>query len=153
MPTVQCSTCSEWHHRPCVESSLIKQHKFVCGRCSGYHIDYNRQCGVIDFMGQPCSRSLVCDSHTTDNKRRVKGRSHSFDELLLEWQRAHNPNFVEPVGRETKARKKREFTYDVIYSEVQEVDSEGRLREVIVIQDDPPPPLASSPIHSQSPEV
>lgn len=39
-------------------------------------------------------------------KRGVPGRSKSYDELLLEWQRAHNPNFVEPVKRETKAEKK-----------------------------------------------
>jgi SAGA-associated factor 73 len=39
-------------------------------------------------------------------KRAVTGRSRGYDELLLEWNRAHNPNFVEPVKRETKAEKK-----------------------------------------------
>ena len=39
-------------------------------------------------------------------KRAVQGRSRNYDELLLEWQRANNPNFVEPVKRETKAEKK-----------------------------------------------
>jgi len=39
-------------------------------------------------------------------KRAVQGRSRNYDELLLDWQRAHNPNFVEPVKRETKAEKK-----------------------------------------------
>lgn len=39
-------------------------------------------------------------------KRAVLGRSRNYDELLLEWQRANNPNFVEPVKRETKAEKK-----------------------------------------------
>lgn len=39
-------------------------------------------------------------------KRSVQGRSRNYDELLLEWQRANNPNFVEPVKRETKAEKK-----------------------------------------------
>jgi SAGA-associated factor 73 len=39
-------------------------------------------------------------------KRSVLGRSKKYDELLLEWQRANNPNFVEPVKRETKAEKK-----------------------------------------------
>ncbi len=39
-------------------------------------------------------------------KRSVPGRSKKYDELLLEWQRANNPNFVEPVKRETKAEKK-----------------------------------------------
>jgi len=39
-------------------------------------------------------------------KRSVLGRSRKYDELLLDWQRANNPNFVEPVKRETKAEKK-----------------------------------------------
>lgn len=39
-------------------------------------------------------------------KRAVEGRSKPYDELLLEWNRQHNPNFVEPVKRETKAEKK-----------------------------------------------
>jgi len=39
-------------------------------------------------------------------KRAVQGRSKPYDELLLEWQRANNPNFVEPTKRETKAEKK-----------------------------------------------
>jgi len=39
-------------------------------------------------------------------KRAVQGRSKGYDELLLEWNRAHNPNWVEPVKKETKAEKK-----------------------------------------------
>lgn len=39
-------------------------------------------------------------------KRSVQGRSKGYDELLLEWNRANNPNFVEPVKRESKAEKK-----------------------------------------------
>jgi SAGA-associated factor 73 len=39
-------------------------------------------------------------------KRSVQGRSRGYDELLLDWQRLHNPNFVEPVKRETKKEKK-----------------------------------------------
>jgi SAGA-associated factor 73 len=39
-------------------------------------------------------------------KRAVQGRSRNYDELLMDWQRANNPNFVEPVKRETKAEKK-----------------------------------------------
>jgi SAGA-associated factor 73 len=39
-------------------------------------------------------------------KRAVQGRSKLYDDLLLEWHRANNPNFVEPVKRETKAEKK-----------------------------------------------
>lgn len=69
-------------------------------------VDYDRQCGVINDKGLPCSRSLTCKSHSMGAKRGVVGRSRDYNELLLEWQRANNPNFVEPVKRETKAEKK-----------------------------------------------
>jgi len=39
-------------------------------------------------------------------KRAVQGRSRPYDELLLEWNRANNPNWVEPPKKETKAEKK-----------------------------------------------
>ena len=39
-------------------------------------------------------------------KRSVQGRSKGYDELLLEWNRANNPNFVEPVKRESKQERK-----------------------------------------------
>lgn len=69
-------------------------------------VDYDQQCGVINDKNLPCSRSLTCKSHSMGAKRAVQGRSRKYDDLLLEWQRAHNPNFVEPVKRETKAEKK-----------------------------------------------
>jgi SAGA-associated factor 73 len=69
-------------------------------------IDYDKQCGVINDKGLPCSRSLTCKSHSMGAKRAVAGRSRNYDELLLDWQRQHNPNFVEPVKRETKKEKK-----------------------------------------------
>jgi len=69
-------------------------------------VDLDKQCGVINDKGLPCSRSLTCKSHSMGAKRAVQGRSKKYDELLLEWQRANNPNFVEPVKRETKAEKK-----------------------------------------------
>ncbi|TFK71615.1 SCA7-domain-containing protein [Pluteus cervinus] len=79
--------------------------KVTKGRVKG-PVDYDRQCGVINDKGLPCSRSLTCKSHSMGAKRAVQGRSKLYDELLLEWQRANNPNFVEPVKRETKAEKK-----------------------------------------------
>lgn len=39
-------------------------------------------------------------------KRAVLGRSRKYDELLLQWNRENNPNFVEPVKRESKAERK-----------------------------------------------
>ena len=79
--------------------------KVTKGRMKG-PVDYDRQCGVINDKGLPCSRSLTCKSHSMGAKRSVEGRSRRYDDLLLDWQRANNPNFVEPVKRESKAEKK-----------------------------------------------
>ncbi|KAG6828388.1 hypothetical protein H0H87_002246 [Tephrocybe sp. NHM501043] len=79
--------------------------KVTKGRTKG-PVDYDRQCGVINDKNLPCSRSLTCKSHSMGAKRAVQGRTRPYDELLLDWQRANNPNFVEPVKRETKAEKK-----------------------------------------------
>jgi dual-specificity kinase len=43
----------------------------------------------------------------------------------------------------TARKRKRAHQYTVSYSEVQELDSDGRVREVIVIEDTPPPPTMS----------
>ena len=51
-----------------------------------------------------------------------------------------------PVAR----KRKRPPQYSVSYSEVQEVDTNGKLREVIVIEDTPPPPATISPAVSSS---
>jgi len=50
---------------------------------------------------------------------------------------------VLPTPPVTARKRKRVQQYTVSYSEVQEVDSDGRLREVIVIEDTPPPPTIS----------
>jgi dual-specificity kinase len=47
-------------------------------------------------------------------------------------------------------KRKRAHQYTVSYSEVQEVDTDGRLREIIVIEDTPPPPTASPAISSRT---
>ncbi|EJF64263.1 SCA7-domain-containing protein [Dichomitus squalens LYAD-421 SS1] len=69
-------------------------------------VDYDKQCGVINDKGLPCSRSLTCKSHSMGSKRAVQGRSKPYDELLLDWNRANNPNWVEPVKKESKAERK-----------------------------------------------
>lgn len=79
--------------------------KVTKGRVKG-PVDYDKQCGVINDKGLPCSRSLTCKSHSMGAKRAVQGRSRNYDNLLLDWQRANNPNFIEPVKRESKAEKK-----------------------------------------------
>ncbi|KIM44033.1 hypothetical protein M413DRAFT_373720 [Hebeloma cylindrosporum] len=33
IPTIRCSTCSEWHHRPCVRVYENTDQSFVCQRC------------------------------------------------------------------------------------------------------------------------
>ena len=48
-----------------------------------------------------------------------------------------------PTPPATRKRKRATHQYTVSYSEVQEVDSNGHLREVIVIDDTPPPPTIS----------
>ncbi|KAH8104130.1 SCA7-domain-containing protein [Cristinia sonorae] len=79
--------------------------KVTKGRMKG-PVDYDKQCGVINDKGLPCSRSLTCKSHSMGAKRAVQGRSRNYDELLLEWNRLNNPNFVEPVKRESKQERK-----------------------------------------------
>ncbi|KAI0320867.1 SCA7, zinc-binding domain-containing protein [Amylostereum chailletii] len=69
-------------------------------------VNLDRHCGVINDKNLPCSRSLTCKSHSMGAKRAVQGRSKAYDELLLDWNRENNPNFVEPVKRETKKEKK-----------------------------------------------
>jgi len=82
-----------------------KKTKVTKGRTKG-PVDYDKQCGVINDKGLPCSRSLTCKAHSMGAKRAVQGRSKPYDELLLEWNRANNPNWVEPVKKETKAEKR-----------------------------------------------
>ncbi|KAI0046034.1 SCA7-domain-containing protein [Auriscalpium vulgare] len=79
--------------------------KVTKGRFKG-PVDLDRQCGVINDKNLPCSRSLTCKSHSMGAKRAVQGRSRKYDDLLLDWNREHNPNFVEPVKRESKKEKK-----------------------------------------------
>lgn len=79
--------------------------KVTKGRAKG-PVDLDRQCGVINDKGLPCSRSLTCKSHSMGAKRAVLGRSRKYDDLLLDWNREHNPNFVEPVKRESKQERK-----------------------------------------------
>lgn len=62
-------------------------------------IDLSRHCGVINAKNLPCVRSLTCKSHSMGAKRDVPGRPRPYDELLLEWNRAHNPKFVEPKNK------------------------------------------------------
>ncbi|KZP19855.1 kinase-like protein [Athelia psychrophila] len=50
---------------------------------------------------------------------------------------------VPPTPPVVTRKRKRPHQYTVSYSEVQEVDSEGKHREVIVIDDTPPPPTIS----------
>ncbi|KAH9945727.1 SCA7-domain-containing protein [Amylocystis lapponica] len=79
--------------------------KVTKGRFKG-PVDYDKQCGVINDKGLPCSRSLTCKSHSMGAKRAVQGRSKPYDELLLQWNRLNNPNWVEPVKKESKAERK-----------------------------------------------
>jgi len=68
-------------------------------------VNLDTQCGVINDKNLPCSRALKCKTHSMGAKRAVQGRSKPYDELLLDFNRLHDPNFVEPVKKETKAEK------------------------------------------------
>ncbi|KAH8111045.1 SCA7-domain-containing protein [Phellopilus nigrolimitatus] len=79
--------------------------KITKGRLKG-PIDLDRQCGVINDKNLPCSRALTCKSHSMGAKRAVQGRSKLYDDLLNEFNKERNPNYVEPVKRQTKAERK-----------------------------------------------
>lgn len=66
-------------------------------------LDVDKQCGVINDKGLPCSRSLTCKSHSMGAKRAVEGRSRPYDVLLFEWQKATNPTFVAKLEEKEKA--------------------------------------------------
>lgn len=65
--------------------------------------DVDTQCGVINDKGLPCSRSLTCKSHSMGAKRAVPGRSRPYDELLLDWQRIHNPQLIAKLEEKERA--------------------------------------------------
>ncbi|PWZ01390.1 SCA7-domain-containing protein [Testicularia cyperi] len=73
------------------------------GRKNKGPIDVDKQCGVINDKGLPCSRSLTCKSHSMGAKRAVEGRSAPYDTLLFEWQKATNPSFVAKLEEKEKA--------------------------------------------------
>ncbi|EJD01532.1 SCA7-domain-containing protein [Fomitiporia mediterranea MF3/22] len=79
--------------------------KITKGRLKG-PVDLDRQCGVINDKGLPCSRALTCKSHSMGAKRAVQGRSKKYDELLSDFNKERNPNYVEPPKRQTKAERK-----------------------------------------------
>ena len=66
-------------------------------------INLDRQCGVINDKGLPCSRSLTCKSHSMGAKRNVPGRTQPYDTLLFEWQKATNPAFVARLEEKERA--------------------------------------------------
>jgi SAGA-associated factor 73 len=65
--------------------------------------DVDTQCGVINDKSLPCSRSLTCKSHSMGAKRAVQGRSRPYDELLLDWQKIHNPALVAKLEERERA--------------------------------------------------
>ncbi|SNX81950.1 related to SGF73 - SAGA complex subunit [Melanopsichium pennsylvanicum] len=82
---------------------LAAEEKKKGGRKNKGPVDVDKQCGVINDKGLPCSRSLTCKSHSMGAKRAVKGRSAPYDTLLFEWQKATNPSFVAKLEEKEKA--------------------------------------------------
>lgn len=69
-------------------------------------LDLDKHCGVFnDKKGVICTRSITCKVHSMRDKRLIT-RSKPYDELVLDFRRAVNPNYVEPPKRETKAERK-----------------------------------------------
>ncbi|KAI9277640.1 SCA7, zinc-binding domain-containing protein [Sporodiniella umbellata] len=63
------------------EKKLKKQKKGVKEKAP---LDLDRQCGVVQPpTNTPCKRSITCKSHSIGAKRAVKGRSETYDSLLV----------------------------------------------------------------------
>lgn len=92
-----------------LDDALLKKKKpatkITKGRAKG-PVDLDRQCGVINDKSLPCSRALTCKSHSMGAKRAVQGRSKNYDDLLNDFNKERNPNYVEPVKRQSKAERK-----------------------------------------------
>ncbi|GAK62036.1 SCA7-domain-containing protein [Moesziomyces antarcticus] len=85
------------------KEARLAEEKRKGGRKNKGPIDVDKQCGVINDKGLPCSRSLTCKSHSMGAKRAVEGRSAPYDTLLFEWQKATNPSFVAKLEEKEKA--------------------------------------------------
>lgn len=116
-------------------------------------VNFDTQCGVINDKGVPCSRALKCKTHSMGAKRAVLGRSKPYDELLLDFQRANDPNFVEPVKRETKAEKK--AARDKEREEKKRLLAEAKAAAGVnatPVKKKKPPAAAVVPMHEEEPE-
>ena len=85
------------------EAKKNKKNKSLLSARKKGPTDVDTQCGVINDKGLPCSRSLTCKSHSMGAKRSVPGRSRPYDELLLEWQKVHNPALVAKLEERERA--------------------------------------------------
>jgi SAGA-associated factor 73 len=85
------------------EAKKNKKKKAILSARKKGPTDVDTQCGVINDKGLPCSRSLTCKSHSMGAKRSVQGRSRPYDELLLEWQKIHNPALVAKIEERERA--------------------------------------------------
>ncbi|KAG7087770.1 hypothetical protein E1B28_013711 [Marasmius oreades] len=71
-------------------------------------IDYDNQCGVINYKNLPCSRPLAsCTLHSMGAKRAVQGRSRPYNELLLDLKRKHTSKSTEPVVQSRSSSSQR----------------------------------------------
>jgi len=85
------------------DEALSTRKKPAGGKKNRGPVNLDRQCGVINNKGLPCSRSLTCKSHSMGAKRNVPGRSQPYDTLLFEWQKATNPAFVARLEEKERA--------------------------------------------------
>ena len=98
---------------------------------------------------RPYHRNLSTTSSTTTQT--MQAAVHHMPHILNQYPRQaiNHPVTngthiaIPPTPPVATRKRKRPHQYTVSYSEVQEVDRDGKLREVIVIDDTPPPPTTS----------
>ncbi|KAM4609668.1 ataxin-7-like protein 2b isoform 2-T2 [Polymixia lowei] len=70
--------------------------------------DLDRHCGVLDAVRKKlCTRQLMCNIHSVHQRRKVVGRSKTFDQLVMEQRTGSAGRDLEqlPVSRESHTPK------------------------------------------------
>ena len=67
VPTIQCSTCYDWHHRPCVAGSNFMDH-FTCPDCGSVISEESPESEVADLpklLPNPTPKKAYSDPNTS----------------------------------------------------------------------------------------
>ncbi len=82
---------------------LAAEEKKKGGRKHKGPIDVDKQCGVINDKGLPCSRSLTCKSHSMGAKRAVEGRSAPIRYAAVRVAEGDQPKLCRKLEEKEKA--------------------------------------------------